>query len=55
MPKNFKVIRTDFENLENLLNSISSNAYDGYYIYQILAEHSYDGALAVVILVRGGV
>ena len=55
MQKNFKVIRTDFENLENLLNSISNNAYDGYYIYQILAEHSYDGALAVVILVRGDI
>ena len=55
MQKNFKVIRTDFENLENLLNSISSNAYDGYYIYQILAEHCYDGALAVVILVRSDI
>lgn len=46
MPE-WKVIRTDFEHLENLLNS---GVYPEYHIYQILPEHSYNGALAVVIL-----
>lgn len=55
MPKQFKVIRTDFEHLENLLNEIVdvNSEYSDYYIYQILAEHCYDGALAVVILTKG--
>ena len=47
MMREWKVIRTDFENLENLLNS---GEYPEYHIYSILAEHCYDGALAVVIL-----
>jgi hypothetical protein len=51
MANEFKVIRTVFENLENLLNSLETQ-YEGYYIYQILPEHSYDGALAVVILCK---
>ncbi len=51
----FKVIRTDFEHLEEFLNSLNNadSEYDGYYIYQILAEHSHNGALAVVILAEG--
>jgi hypothetical protein len=55
MPKQFKVIRTDFEHLENLLNEIAdvNSEYSDYYIYQIFAENCYDGALAVVILTKG--
>ena len=55
MPKQFKVIRTDFEHLENLLNEIADGnpEYIDYYIYEILAEHCYNGALAVVILTKG--
>ena len=45
--REWKVIKTDFDNLENLLNS---GEYPDYYICQILPEHSYDGDLAVVIL-----
>ena len=45
----FKVIRTDFDHLENWLNNLYE-LYPNYHIYQILPEHSYDGALAVVIL-----
>ncbi len=54
MPKDYKVIRTDFEHLEEFLNSLDDvgSEYFEYYIYQILAEHSYDGSLAVVILAR---
>lgn len=51
MANEFKVLRTDFEHLEGLLNSLEAE-YEEYYIYQILAEHSYDGALAVVILCK---
>ena len=51
MQNEFKVIRTDFEHLEGFLNSLETE-YEEYYIYQILAEHCYDGALAVVILAR---
>lgn len=50
MPK-FKVIRMDFKHLEDKLNSIYSD-YPQYHIFQILAEHCYGGALAVVILER---
>jgi hypothetical protein len=45
----YKVIKTDFNNLEDVLNSLYIN-YPQYYLYQILPEHSYDGALAIVIL-----
>lgn len=50
MPE-WKVIRTDFEHLEKLLNS---GVYPNYHIHQILAEHCYDGANAVVILKKDG-
>lgn len=55
MPKQFKVIRTDFEHLEKLLNEFAdvNSEYSDYHIYQILAEHCYNGALAVVILTKG--
>lgn len=46
---NYKVIKTDFDHLEELLNNLYKY-YPQYHIYQILPEHSYDGALAVVIL-----
>lgn len=49
MANDFKVVRVHFEVLEDFLNSLDVT-YAEYYIYQILAEHSYDGALAVVIL-----
>ena len=56
MQNDFKVIRTDFEHLEGFLNSLKDEEeYKGYYIYEILAEHCYDGALAVVILTRGDI
>lgn len=45
----YKVIKTDFTNLEDVLNSLYIN-YPRYYLYQILSEHSYDGALAIIIL-----
>ena len=45
----YKVIRTDFEHLEELLNNFDRE-YPYYHLYQILSEHSYNGALAVVIL-----
>lgn len=50
MPE-WKVIRTDFDNLEKLLNS---GDYPHYHIYQILPEHSYDGDFAIVILKKDG-
>ncbi len=46
----YKVIKIDFDNLEELLNNLYLT-HPQYHIYQILPEHSYDGALAVVILV----
>ena len=46
---NYKVIKTNFDNLEMLLNNLYLE-FPQYHIYQILPEHSYDGALAVVIL-----
>ena len=49
MTDRFKVIKTDFNNLENLLNKLDEH-YPKYNLYQILPEHSYDGALAIVIL-----
>ena len=45
----YKVIRTDFEHLEELLNNFDRE-YPYYHLYQILSEHSCDGSLAVVIL-----
>lgn len=53
----YKVVRTDFGSLENLLNILDVE-YPDFHLYQVLPEHSYDGALAVVILKRnekGGV
>lgn len=49
MTDRFKVLKTDFDNLEEVLNKIELK-FPEYNIYQILPEHSYDGALAVVIL-----
>ena len=50
MAKNkYKVIRTDFDSLEWLLNSIEKD-YPQYYIKQILSKHYLDGAIPVVIL-----
>ena len=51
MAEEYKVIRTDFEHLEELLNNFDRE-YPYYHLYQILSEHSYDSALAVVILER---
>jgi hypothetical protein len=45
----YKVLKTDFNHLEELLNSLYVN-YTGWSLYQIIPEHCYDGALAVVIL-----
>lgn len=51
MESQYKVIKTDFDHLESLLNSLYMD-YPEYCIYQILPEHCYDGTLAVVILKR---
>lgn len=45
----YKVIRAGFDGLENLLNNLYKH-YPHYHIYQILPEHCYNGAIAVVIL-----
>lgn len=45
----YKVIRMGFEHLETFLNNVYAE-FPHYYIYQILPEHCYDGAFAVVIL-----
>ena len=45
----YKVIKIDFDHLEDFLNSLYME-YPFYYIDQILPEHRYDGTLAVVIL-----
>lgn len=45
----YKVVRTDFKALERFLNNLSVT-YPDYHIYQILSEHCYNDALAVVIL-----
>ena len=47
--KQYRVVKTDFNDFENLLNNLNE-LYPHYHIYQILPEHCYDGALAVVIL-----
>ena len=47
--KQYVVIKTDFDHLENWLNSIGEE-YHEYHLLQVLPEHSYDGALAVIIL-----
>lgn len=47
----YKAIRVDFEGLEAFLNNLYLD-YPDYRIFQILSEHCYDGALAVVILKR---
>lgn len=47
----FKVIRADFEGLESVLTNLHLD-YPDYRIFEILSEHCYDGALAVVILKR---
>ena len=47
--KRYIVIKTDFDHLENFLNSIKRN-YPEYNLLQVLPEHSFDGALAVVML-----
>lgn len=53
MAEKFKVIRTDFGSLERYLNLIEEDAqYSEYRLYQILTEHCYGGALAVIILER---
>jgi hypothetical protein len=49
--KDFKVEKMDFNDLEWFLNNYH-NKFPNYYIYQILPEHCYDGAFAVVILER---
>ena len=49
MAMEFKVIRMDFDNLENIL-TIYYLKFPHYDIYEIIPEHSYDGAVAVVIL-----
>lgn len=45
----FKVIRTDFDQLEKFLNNYYTE-FPNYHLYQILPEHCYDGAFAIVIL-----
>ena len=45
----YKVVRTDFKSLERFLNSFTET-YPNYHVYQILSEHCYNGAYAVVIL-----
>lgn len=45
----FKVIRTDFDQLEKFLNNFYVE-FPHYSLYQILPEHCYDGAFAIVIL-----
>ena len=47
--KQYRVVKSDFDNLEELLNNLDE-LFPHYHIYQILPEHSYDGALAVVVL-----
>lgn len=49
MDMEFKVIRTDFDNLEKFLNNYYLE-FPHYDIYEILTEHCYDRAFAVVIL-----
>jgi hypothetical protein len=53
MAERFKVIRTDFGSLERNLNLLEEDErYSEYRLYQILSEHCYGGALAVIILER---
>jgi hypothetical protein len=49
MDTEFKVIRMGFDHLEKFLNNCYLE-FPHYDIYEILPEHSYDGAFAVVIL-----
>lgn len=48
----YKVIRTDFDHLERFLNNYYQE-FPHYHLYQILPEHCYDGAFAIVILEYG--
>lgn len=54
--KDYKVVKMDFNDLERFLNNYHKE-FPNYHIYQIVPEHCYDGAFAVVILERmkGGV
>jgi hypothetical protein len=45
----YKVIRVDFDSLENFLNNYYRE-FPQYHLYQILPEHCYDGAFAIVVL-----
>lgn len=45
----YKVLKTDFNHLEEVLNSIDKD-YEEWDLYQILPEHCYDGAFAIIVL-----
>ncbi len=49
MDMEFKVIRMDFDNLENFLNNYYLE-FPHYDIYEIIPEHYYAVSFAVVIL-----
>lgn len=49
LEKKYKVEKMDFNDLEKFLNNFLKE-FPNYHIYQILPEHCYDGAFAVVIL-----
>lgn len=47
--KKYAVMRVDFRDLEHWLNQISE-LYPTYHLYQVVPEHCYDGAVAVIIM-----
>lgn len=47
--KKYIVMKVDFRDLEHWLNQIGE-MYPTYHLYSVVPEHSYDGALAVIIL-----
>lgn len=47
--KRYKVLRAGFESLEIFLNE-AEEVYGEYEIVQVVAEHSYNGTLANIIL-----
>ena len=49
--KDYRVVKMDFNDLERFLNNYYKE-FPNYHIHQILPEHCYDGAFAVVILER---